>query len=157
MQEVLHYLNQAVSQFHNIPAGFWQALIASGVLSPLIKIWKHFRITKKEKEIAEWAMYGLTIVVAFAVAVFQYLLTTHPQNPQIIALHTAVLSFMLQPVYMFVVKPTWNYLSSKNAAAAAFNSEVKSAAIPAEGLPIGGTSASATSATTVDQTASDGF
>jgi hypothetical protein len=153
MQQIINYANDAVKAFHQVPPGFWQALLASGILSPLLKVWKHFRVTKKEKEIAEWAMYLITVGVAFSAALLQYLLTAHPGNPTIIALHTAILSFMLQPVYLLGVKPLWSYFSKKSAAATAFNEEVKSAAIPATGLPIAGTSVSATA----DTNAPDGF
>jgi hypothetical protein len=146
MDHFIDTLNKVVIYYHSIPAGFWQVLIASGILSPLIKAWKHFRITKKEKQIGEIAMYAITVGVAFVAATLQYLFTKHPQDPSIIALHTAVLGFVLTPTYLLAVKPLWAFLSNKFGEAATLEQQLKSAEIPAGGLPVEGTSVSASDA-----------
>jgi hypothetical protein len=150
---MLNTLNNIVNYYHQIPPGFWQALIASGILSPLVHAWHQVHVTRKEKEIADWAMIIIVILVAFAASVFQYLLTTHPSNPTVIAMHTAVVGFMMTPLYIIVVKPLWTWLSKKSAAADIYNSQLKSSLIPSTGLPIAGTSVSATA----DAGQKDGF
>lgn len=154
---MLNLLNDAVKAYHQIPPGAWQAILASGILSPALHIWHKIHVTRKEKEIAEWAMLAITILVAFGASVFQYLLNTHPGNPKIIALHTSVLAFTMTPTYIWAVKPIFAWLSAKNAQSnvyAAQLAELKSAVIPSTGLPnLPGTAVSATA----DQNQKDGF
>lgn len=137
MEQVLHLLNEAVTTYQKIPAGFWQALLASGVLVPLLNVYKKIHLTRREQQLTAEAMHVIVIAASFLVAFAQYMLTSHPNDPRIIFLHTAVLSFMTQPVYLGLVKPLWAWSANRFG-----NSELKRAVIPADGLPLAGTSVS---------------
>ena len=143
MHSIVDFLNKAILLVQHVPSGFWQALIASGVLSPALKVWKHFRVTKKEKQIGEAVMFAVVTGISFVAVVLNYLFTHDPQNPSIILLHTAVLGFMTQPVYYLGVKPLWAKIEKEVAKAEALNEAVKAAAIPPEGLPVADTTVSA--------------
>lgn len=143
---LLTLTNDAARALHQIPAGTWQAILASGTLTPLLHVAHRVRVTRKEKEIGEISMLLISILVAFTAAVLQYLFTKHPADPKIIALHTAVLGFTMTPTYIILVKPTWAYLTGKYGEASQLEDELKSALVPAEGLPVEGTSVSAAQA-----------
>lgn len=137
MQQAIDIANQLALAWQHIPPSFWEALIAAGILTPFLNIYKHFRFTKRQREVTSAAMHIAVVVAAGALSVLQYLLSAYPQNPTVIAMHTAVLGFMTQPVYFLVVRPLWKYFSSMSSEAKLFENEMKAAAaVPAEGVPL---------------------
>lgn len=112
----------------NIP---WDLVIASGVLSPVLLGVKKWFSVQSEK-----VMMTLVIVFGAIGATVSYLVGVPTTDPTIIAVHGLVISALSQPFYYLLVKPASKWLSAELAKAAAFDAEVKSAAIPADGLPI---------------------
>lgn len=103
----------------------WEGLVASGILSPLlVGIKKWFSVQ------SERIMITLVIVSGMLVAAGNYLLHVPTSDPSIIAVQGAVVAFMTQPIYFFVVKPIWKWFATQMAKAAAYDNEVKSAAQP---------------------------
>lgn len=139
MHHIIQLANEVALLVHKVPAGFWQALLASGVLAPVLNVYKHLHFTRKEREVEARVMHVAVVAAAFLLSTGQYLLATHPADPRIIALHTAVLGFMTQPVYFFLLKPllkyAWAPLALKFSEAARLEAELKSATVPPEGLP----------------------
>jgi hypothetical protein len=126
LQKVLDILN-------NVPPGTYEALLASGIISPLLVGVKKWFSVQSER-----VMITLVVVLGMLAAAGNYLLHVPTQDPSIIALQGAVIAFMTQPVYFFFVKPLFGKISSTLEAAAKFNDEVKSAAEPAGGVPLSG-------------------
>lgn len=124
LQKILDILN-------NVPPGTYEAMIASGVISPVLLGIKKWLSVKSER-----VMVTLVIVIAMLTAAGNYLLHVPVHDPSIIALQGSVIAFMTQPVYFFFVKPLFNKVSETLSAASKFNDEVKSAVEPPEGLPI---------------------
>jgi hypothetical protein len=135
MQHIISGANQLLADYHQIPAGLWQSLIATGILSPLIKVYKEFRITKNDRKIADIAMFSIVVAGCLGISIFGYLLTKNPINPKIILLHTAVLGFMTQPIYFALVKPGWKYLNNKYSSDPLIKELKMTSSIPAGGLP----------------------
>lgn len=118
MQEVLNVINYIVV---HMP---WNAVAASGVLSPLLLGIKKWFSVQSEK-----VMITLVALLACLTAAGHYLLTVPTHNPSIIAVQGFVLAFMTQPIYFFVVKPTVKWFDERVEEAAALNL-AKSAAEP---------------------------
>lgn len=127
MQEVLDIANKIAA---SIP---WDAIIASGILSPLLLGIKKWFSVQSEK-----VMITLVGTVAVLTAAGHYLLTVPTSDPSIIAVQGAVLAFMTQPIYFFIVKPVWKWFSEQLAAAAAYRAELQSATEPVGGIPAEG-------------------
>lgn len=123
MDEIVKILNYLAT---NMP---WEALVASGIISPLLVGIKKVLSVQSER-----VMISLVLIVSILAATGHYLLTVPTSNPSIIAMQGAVLAFMTQPVYFFLVKPASKWFSETLAAAAAFKADVKSAAEPQQGL-----------------------
>jgi hypothetical protein len=138
LAHTLKLLNETVIVFAQVPSGFWQVLLASGVLSPFLKAVQHWWDIQSEK-----LMIGLVILFAFVAAGLHYLLTTPSGNPSIIAVQTALIGFTMQPIYFLAVKPLYRYLTDRFGAAKDILDELKTASVPAAGLPIAGTTVSA--------------
>lgn len=112
----------------NVP---WNAILAAGILSPVMAGVSKLLRAKK----------GLTKFLIFAtgasvVATANVLLNMPSADPTVIATQTAVLGFLAQPFYLAMVKPFMQWFAGELAKAAAYDNEIKSAAVPAEGLPI---------------------
>lgn len=118
MHEVLDFLNR-------IPAGTWEIILASGVISPFLQSIKHWLSVQSDK-----VMFTLLVLASGVVATGHYLLVTPSTNPSIIALQTALLSFMTQPFYFFLVKPLYKSLTD------GLSKEAKSAIEPVGGIPM---------------------
>ena len=112
----------------NIP---WDLVVASGILSPLALGFKKWRDVQSEK-----VMMTIVLVLGVAGAAATYLLNTPTTDPSIIAVRGLMIAAMSQPWYFLVYKPAVKWLSAELAKARAFDAEVRSAAIPAEGLPV---------------------
>lgn len=125
MQQTLQTVN-SIAQM--IP---WDLVIASGVLSPVVLVIKKWLSIQSEK-----VMMTLVLLVSMIGATASYLLGTTSSDPTIIAVQGFMVAAMSQPVYYLAVKPFSAWLGAELAKARAFDAEVKSAAIPAEGLPI---------------------
>lgn len=125
MNEVLTIANDAVKA---IP---WELVIASGILSPVALAFKKWLHIQNEK-----VMMTMVLVFGLIGAAITYITTVPTDDPTIIAARGLMIAAMSQPVYYLVVKPIATWLSAELAKAAAFDAEVKSAAIPAEGLPL---------------------
>lgn len=112
----------------NIP---WDVIIAAGILSPI-----GLYIKKKRNIESDKVMLFIIILLSTIAAVGSYLLTVTTADPSIIAAKSALIYFTSQPIYILCLRPAYGWLSAELAKARAFDAEVKSAAIPAEGLPV---------------------
>lgn len=127
LQNILNTLNQLAVAMP------WDALIAAGILSPALVAIKKWLSIQSEK-----VMVTLVIVLAAAAAGVTYLMTATFTDPSMIGVKTAIIAFMSQPVYFFIVKPAIAWFYSEVDKAAKLNMEMRSAAEPATGLPISG-------------------
>lgn len=123
LEQALYYANLLAKNFP------WEVIAASGVLSPLLVGIKKWFSVQSEK-----VMISLVMLLSLLTVVVNYLLRVPTTNPQYLAVQAAVLAFMTQPVYFFIVKPAIYSFRSYVEKAAKFNAEVKSAAVPAAGL-----------------------
>jgi len=94
LQQILNILNYAAV---HVP---WSAVAASGVLSPLLVAVKKWFSVQSER-----VMITLVALSSGLVVAGNYLLHVPTHDPSIIAVQTAVVAFMTQPVYFFMVKP----------------------------------------------------
>jgi hypothetical protein len=125
----MHEITQSISQ---IPTGFWHVLLGAIILSPTVQGLK--RLLKIQ---AAHHAFLLLSIVAMLAAAANYILHTPTANPSIIALQGSVLAFTAQPVYFILIKGLWQNVIQENIVEARkFNDMVKSAAVPADGLPI---------------------
>lgn len=124
LNQVLYYANQIAKNFP------WEVIAASGVISPLLVGIKKWFSVQSEK-----VMITLVVVLSTVTVAGNYLLHVPTADPRILAVQAAVLAFATQPVYFFIVKPAIYSFRSYIEKAAKFNAEVKSAAVPAAGLP----------------------
>lgn len=124
------FITSIVNAINKIPPGTWQALAASGVISPTLQAIKHWFSIESEKY-----MVFLMIFASGVTAAVAYILNTPNQNPTIIALHTAIIGFITTPFYYYIVKPLYLKFISEVAQAKKLNEDIKSAAVPPEGLP----------------------
>jgi hypothetical protein len=115
----------------------WDALVASGVISPLLVGVKKWRITKNVESLfkKDWFVYLTLLLLSALTAAGNYLLHTPTSDPTIIAIQTAVVAFLTQPIYFFIVKPALAYFRGEINRAAEHNLQIKSAAVPVGGLP----------------------
>lgn len=104
----------------------WEAVAASGVLSPVLLAIKKWFSVQSEK-----VMITLVLLAGMLTAAGHYLLNVPTNDPSIIAVQGAVLAFMTQPFYFFIVKPIANTVSEQIAKAQAFDRQIKSAIEPA--------------------------
>lgn len=125
MNDILPTINHIATM---IP---WDLVAASGILSPLalgIKKWLSIQ--------SERVMMTLVLVLSVVGATATYLMTVTTSDPSIIAVRGLMIAAMSQPFYYLIVKPSYTWLAAELAKARAFDAEVKSAAIPADGLPV---------------------
>ncbi len=125
-------LTQILTTLNDLARHFpWAALAASGVISPLgVAIKKWFDVQ------SERVMISIIVGMSAFAAAANYLIHVPTHDPLIIGLQTAVIGFMTQPVYYFVVKPALAAFRNQVEKASVFNAEIKSATVPATGLPI---------------------
>jgi hypothetical protein len=141
MNHVFQILNSlAITVSHISGMVPWDLVAASGVLSPvLLAVKQPLKKRIESDKTMEKVMMSLVIIFGIVVATLQYLVNVPTTDPSIIAVHGLLISAMSQPFYMILVKPFYRWLSGELAKAKAFDAEVKSAAIPATGLPTGTT------------------
>lgn len=108
----------------------WAAVIASPLVSGLIVAIKKWFSVQSER-----VMISLVALVAMIVAGGNYLLHVPTHDPSIIAVQAAVLAFMTQPAYFFIVKPLAASIEQQLQKAAAFDAQVKSASQPVAPVP----------------------
>lgn len=122
---MLNLLNELATKFP------LDALIASGLLSPLLLLVKNWRISRNVETILQkdWVMYSLVLLTATAFSIGEYVLSAPTHDPTIIAVRTAVTAFMSQPIYFYIVKPLFALFKSQLDKAAALNNDIKSAAV----------------------------
>jgi hypothetical protein len=108
----------------------WEALAASGVISPLLVGIKKWFSVQNEK-----VMISLVILISGLAVAGNYMLHVPTSDPYIIGIQTAVLAFMTQPIYFFIVKPAIAFFKNEVEKAAALN-EVKSATVPKGGITV---------------------
>lgn len=109
----------------------WDLVAASGILSPVVLLVKKWLSIQSEK-----VMMTLVLVLSMLGSAVTYILSTTSADPTIIAAQGFIVAAMSQPVYYLAVKPFSVWLGAELAKARAFDAEVKSAAIPASGLPV---------------------
>lgn len=137
----LHTLNQllndlAVGITHVSAMIPWDLVAASGILSPLtLAIKQPLKKRIEEDKTMEKVMMTVILVLSTAAAAASYLLTVTTSDPSIIAVRGLMIAAMSQPWYYLCFKPAYRWFSGELAKARAFDAEVKSAAIPASGLP----------------------
>lgn len=122
--EVLHSVANVLNYLAvHVP---WQAVAASGMLSPVLLGIKKWFSVQSEK-----VMISLVMLSGMLLSGAHYLMTVPTHDPSIIAVQGAALAFLTQPFYFFIVKPVAASVSEQLAKAAAFDRQVKSAAEPA--------------------------
>jgi hypothetical protein len=142
----MEILRQLLQTANDIPKEVYQmgtdALIGAisvsslglGIQRQVKKAWDNPKT--REKIMVAFVMVGSLISAGIA-----YLLTVPEFAPWIILVTGAVTFATTQPVYYFFLKPlatrTAAWMTGQVAKASAIN-EAKAAAVPAEGLPIGG-------------------
>jgi hypothetical protein len=102
----------------------WDALLAAGIISPTLVGFKKWLSIQSER-----VMILLVILVSLGTVTSHYLLTVPTHDPSIIGVQTAVLAFMTQPVFFFIVKPAIAFFRSEVEKAAALNLDIRSAAV----------------------------
>lgn len=129
LHQAVNDLNLIATYFNNL--GGWQAVVASGVLSPVgIGIKKLKGIDNGEVMI--WLMAAGSLVAGFMV----YLLTTPQHDPTVIAFLGAVTFLASQPFYKVIFKPFFGWLGGQFATAKLqVEAQRNPASVPPEGLP----------------------
>jgi hypothetical protein len=131
-QQILDTLNQ-------VPADVWgyviQIIVSAVIVSPVaLALKKWWKIN------GEIVMMGIVILGSVLSAVLIYLQSDPRFAPWIVAVQGGLTFATTQPVYYLAVKPLYRQLSAwftSQVAEAVELNEVKSAAVPATGLPIG--------------------
>lgn len=122
-------LNQAATYFNNV--GGWNAVIASGVLSPVLMAIKKLK-SIKDGEVMLWLLGASSFIAGFMV----YLLTTPQHDPTIIAFLGFVTFIASQPFYKVIFKPFFAWVSIQfTTAKAQVEADKNPATVPADGLP----------------------
>jgi hypothetical protein len=141
--QILIHLNDIASNFP------WQYLVAAGLISPIgvfIKKWAvieahkkytvlHIPFLHKFQFSGEQLMLSIVAGMSYVAAGLSYILHYPTHDPSLIAIQGTFLSFATQPVYYFLVKPFLGYIQKEIEKDAQANLTIKSAAIPAGGLP----------------------
>lgn len=126
MHDLLSTANELAKSFP------WDALAATGVISPLLVGFKKWLSIQSER-----VMISLVALLSFLTVAGHYLLTTPSSSPKVLAYQSAVLAFMTQPVYFFFVKPAFAWLRTSIEKSDQLNKDIKSAAQPASGINVG--------------------
>lgn len=122
-------LNQIAQTFGNL--GGFSALLASGVLSPVVSLIKKVKDIKNG-EVMIWLLGVGSLAAGFIV----YLFSTPQHDPTIVAFLGTVTFIGTQPFYKIIFKPFFAWLGGQFATAKAqVDSQKNPAAVPAEGLP----------------------
>lgn len=127
--QLLTDLNTAAQYFNS--AGGFQALVASGFLSPIGMAIKKVKGIDNG-EVMLWLMGAFSVAAGF----FIYLVTTPQHDPTVIAFLGLVSFLGTQPFYKLAFKPFFAWLGGQFAQAKAqVEAEKNPATVPAEGLP----------------------
>lgn len=141
--------SQLLSIYNSIPTSFWELAGTALATSPLLSAIKHFFQIESTKRytlvklpfVKNITVSGEQIMVLLLVAIsgiasgVAYVMGTSSSNPDIIALHGALIAFSTQPIYFFIVKPV--YKSILGSIQAGTNADtLKSAVVPAGGVPL---------------------
>lgn len=127
--QLLGDLNHFAQTFDSL--GGFSALVASGVLSPVVSLIKKVKDIRNG-EVMIWLLGIGSLFAGFAV----YLFTTPQHDPTIVAFLATVTFLGTQPFYKFIFKPFFTWLGSQFATAKAqVDAQKNPAAVPAEGLP----------------------
>lgn len=122
-------LNQLAQTFNNL--GGWNAVVASGVLSPIGMAVKKLK-NIDNGEVMLWLIAAGSLLAGFVV----YLLTTPQHDPTVIAFLGVVTFVGTQPFYKVIFKPFFAWLGGQFATAKAqVEAQKNPASVPAEGLP----------------------
>lgn len=121
MLELLNHLAQVFP---------WDAAVYGPVIVPVLALIKKVADIK-DGEVMVWLLIAASLVSGFV----DYIMQTQPSDPRVIAFNAAIAGITSQPVYKLVLKPAMKFFSNQVEKAAQFNLEVKSAAMPAGGLP----------------------
>lgn len=132
-------LEQIWNTINQIPSEAWdiliEILVSAIIVSPLA-----LGLKKWWKIDGEKVMLGLVILASLLASVIIYLQSDPRFAPWIVAVQGGLTFATTQPVYYLFVKPLFTRLSlwfsSQVDQAVALN-DVKSAALPSDGLPIG--------------------
>ena len=124
----------ALTALNGVPQEVWsvviETIVAALVASPAvvaIKKWFHLHSDK--------VLLGVTIAASMFTAAGAYLVNDPTFSAWLLPVHGWLIFATTQPVYRFLVKPLMAKIQAKIAEAIAFNAEIKSAAVPATGLP----------------------
>lgn len=128
--QLLTDANLVAQYFDNL--GGWNAVAASGVLSPIgMAIKKFAKIDNGE--VMLWLIGAGSIAAGFMV----YLLTTPQHDPTVIAFLGVVTFLGTQPFYKVIFKPFFAWLGGQFATAKAqVEAQKNPASVPPEGLPV---------------------
>lgn len=122
MQEIYTALNEFAT---GVPWGTLLTFIgASGGLSALMT-----PVSRKLKNSHDLTKLLLVFIAGTTVATVNYLMHTTSQDPNIVFVQGALLTFMAQPFYLAILKPTAIWFGGQLAKATAYDEQVKSAAV----------------------------
>ena len=127
--QLLTDANLAAQYFSNL--GGWNAVLASGVLSPIGMAIKKLKGIHNG-EFMLWFMGAGSLIAGFTV----YLLTTPQHDPTVIAFLGFITFLASQPFYKVVFKPFFAWLGGQFVTAKAqVEAQRNPASVPPEGLP----------------------
>lgn len=123
-----------INQIMNLPPEVWQMLLVGVIASPAVQVVKHFL-----DWCGKWAE-GLLAFFALVGSLVVYTINSDPllsnQVASIMA-QMGLVGITAKPVYYIFIKGLWQGVILENfGAARKLNAELKSAQVPAEGLPL---------------------
>lgn len=127
--------NEILTALNGVDPAVWglviETIVAALFASPVvlaIKKWLHLHSDK--------VMISVAILTSLFTAAGAYVVNDPTFSAWLVPVHGWLIFATTQPVYRFLVKPLIAKVQAKIAEAIAFNNEVKSAAVPATGLPV---------------------
>lgn len=127
-------LNNILNVLNSVPAEVWtvvaETVIAALIASPLVVGLKKWFNVHSDK-----VALILAIGASMFTGVAAYAVNDPVFSAWLIPVHGWLIFATTQPVYRFLMKPIIRKIQAIIAEAVAFNAEVKSAAVPAGGLP----------------------
>jgi len=128
--QLLTDANQVAQYFSSL--GGWNAVLASGVLSPIGMAIKKLKGIHNG-EVMLWIMGAGSLIAGFLV----YLLTTPQHDPTVIAFLGFITFLASQPFYKVIFKPFFAWLGGQFATAKLqVEAQKNPASVPPEGLPV---------------------
>jgi hypothetical protein len=134
MFDATNLLTQGLDSLNGVDPAVWGLVVETVVgalfASPVvlgIKKWLHLNSDK--------VILSVAILTSLFTAAGAYVINDPLFSAWLVPVHGWLIFATTQPVYRFLLKPLIGKIQAKIAEAITFNAEVKSAAVPASGLP----------------------